>query len=97
MFPKADPQKLLSYLHENKYADVLIFLIISSPNLRSRVNLVDKNIKKNLKKKLGKSQKKVEENPHAIIPNDTEISSTFRDIHYTELEAIQRLNMLHVN
>jgi len=93
MFPKADPQKLLSYLHETKYADVLIFLIISSQNLQSRVNLVDKNIKE-LEEKIKKITKKVEENPNAIVPNDTEISSTFRDIHYTELEVIQRLNIL---
>lgn len=93
MFSKADPQKLLSYLHKSEYADVLIFLIISSQNLQSRVNLVDKNIKE-LEEKIKKITKKVEENPNAIVPNDTEISSTFRDIHYTELEVIQRLNML---
>ena len=93
MFPKADSQKLLSYLHQSKYADVLIFLIISSQNLESRANLLDKNIKE-LEEKIKKITKRVQEDPDAIVLNDTEISSIFRDIHYTELEVIQRLNIL---
>jgi len=93
MVSKSDPQKVWNYLHKNNYFDVFIFLISSADNLRNRAVLLDKNIKE-LEEKIRKMIEKVSKEPEVIVPENLDISMMFKDIHYTELEVIQRINIL---
>lgn len=93
MVPKSDPAKVKEYLLNNDYLEVYLFLITSSDNLTNRAILLDKNIRE-LGEKIKKMIEKVSENPDKIVPEDPEISSMFKDVHYTELEVIQKINIL---
>ena len=93
MVSKSNPKRILKYLRDHNYLDVYIFLISSLDNLRNRALLLDKNIKE-LERKIKEMAKKVNTDPDKIVPENREISSVFKDIHYTELEVIQRINIL---
>jgi len=93
MVSKSDPKKVSKYLADNNYLDVYIFLISSLDNLGNRAVLLGDNIKE-LEEKIKKMIEKVSANPDEIIPENRGISLMFKDIHYTELEVIQRINIL---
>jgi len=61
--------------------------------LRNRAVILDKNIKE-LEEKIKEMVEKVNIDPDKIVPENREISLMFKDIHYTELEVIQRINIL---
>lgn len=93
MVSKSDPERVRRFLYTNKYVDVFIFLISSSDNLRNRAGLLSENLKlleRNIKEMLAK----VGANPDEIVPQNLEVSKLFKRIHYSELEAIQRINIL---
>jgi len=93
MVSKSDPNKVSKFVCGNNYVDVYIFLITSLDNLRNRGSLLDKSIK-GLQEKIQKMIQKVSAETQAIVPENLEASSMFKDIHYTELEIIQQLNIL---
>lgn len=93
MVSKSDPKKVKKYLHTNKYLDVYIFLISSLDNLGNRAILLGKNLRE-FEEKLKEMLEKVTANPDEIVPENLEISSLFKSIHYNELEVIQRINIL---
>lgn len=93
MTAKADPKRVEKFLKENNYLDVYIFLITSLDNITNRAILLDKDIKK-FEEKIRETVKKVDENLDEIVPDNPEISRMFKDIHYIELEIIQRINIL---
>ncbi|MEM2914236.1 MAG: hypothetical protein QXH91_02375 [Candidatus Bathyarchaeia archaeon] len=93
MVSKADPNKVWKYLIDNNYLDVYIFLISSLDNLRNRASLLNKNIKE-LEEKIKRMIEQVNLSSEKIVPENTEVSSMFKDIHYAELEVIQRINIL---
>ena len=84
--------EILQYLKQNDYVDVYIFLINSADNLRIRGILLKNNLEK-LEEKIAAALKKVEMNPD-VDPRNKEMSTYVKDIHYAELEVIQRLNIL---
>jgi len=93
MVSKSDPKKVAKYLHDNNYLDAYIFLISSLDNLRERASLLDKNVKE-LEEKIKKILEKASSHPDEIVPENLKISSIFKDVHYAELEVIQRINIL---
>lgn len=93
MVTKSDPAKVSKYLHDNNYVDVYIFLITSLDNLRNRATLLDKNIK-DFEEKIKKMQETVNADPSKMVPENLKISSMFKEVHYSELEVIQRINIL---
>jgi hypothetical protein len=88
----ASESEILQYLKQNDFLDVYVFLINSADNLRNRGILL-KNSVERLEEKIAKALEKVEENPD-IDPRSKEISNHIKDIHYAELEVIQRLNIM---
>jgi len=88
----ASEAEILQYLKTECYLDVYVFLINSADNLRNRGILL-KNSTERLDEKIVAALKKVEENPD-IDPHNKEMSNYIKDIHYAELEVIQRLNIL---
>lgn len=93
MVSKAEPTKVLNYWIANDYLDVAIFLITSLDNLRNRGNLLKRDLDE-LKRKLKEIDEKIVQNPDVAVPENLEISQLFKDFHYTELEVIQRVNIL---
>lgn len=93
MVSKSGPKRILDYLRRNNLVDVYIFLILSSDNLRNRAMRLDENIKE-LEQKIKNLLKIIEENPESVVPENSRARSMIKDIHYTELEVIQRLNIL---
>ena len=93
MVSRSDPTEVLNYWIENDYLDVAIFLITSLDNLRNRGNLLKRDLDE-LKRKLKEIDDKIVQNPDAAVPENLEISQLFKDFHYTELEVIQRVNIL---
>jgi hypothetical protein len=91
MVSVSDPTKVKQYLDENNFSDVFMFLISSVDNLRNRGNLLLKNIN-DLDSGLKQILKKISENPE-ISPYDRECSQAFKDLHYLELEIIQRTSI----
>jgi len=88
----ASETEILQYLKQNDYVDVYVFLINSADNLRNRGILLKNSIER-LDEKIVAALRKVEENPD-IDPHNKEVSNYIKDIHYAELEVIQRLNIL---
>lgn len=88
-----DPRKFRDFLIKNDYVDVAIFLIISLDNLRNRGKLLKKDLD-DVRKKMEEISKKISENPKDAVPENLEISQMFKDLHYSVLEAIQRINIL---
>jgi len=85
-------EEVLQYLTKNDCLDVFTYLIISADNLRNRGILLKGSIDK-LDENIVKALEKIEENPD-VEPTNKEVSSYIKDIHYAELEVIQRLNIL---
>lgn len=55
--------------------------------------LLSKDLKE-FEKKLKETLGKVSAAPEEIVPEDREMSTVFKSIHYSELEVIQRINIL---
>jgi len=84
--------QIQEYLKDNDYVDVFIFLILSADNLRNRGLLLKGSIS-GMEDKLKRLLEKIEENPD-VDPRNREVSTNVKDVHYAELEVIQRLNIL---
>jgi len=84
--------QILEYLKDNDYIDVFIFLILSADNLRNRGILLKGSIS-GLEDKLKRLVEKIKENPD-VDPRNREVSTYVKDVHYAELEVIQRMNIL---
>jgi len=93
MVSQSDPAKVLSYWISHDYLDVATFLIASLDNLRSRGAILKNDLTK-LDNGLKKLLQKISENPSSADPNNKEISQMFKDLHYLELEVIQRISIL---
>ena len=91
MVSLSSPEKLHEYLVNNELLDVCIFLTVSVDNLRSRGNLLSKNLT-DLTKGLKQAIQKIGENPD-VSPSSKEVSQMFKDLHYLELETIQRISI----
>lgn len=92
MVSKSDVAQVLSYWIDNNYLDVAIFLITSLDNLKNRGILLKKDLDK-LDKELRQLCEKISANPEAADPKNKEISQMFKDLHYLELEVIQRISI----
>lgn len=90
---KSDPKRVLNYLIKNDYLEVGLFLITSLDALRNRGRLLREDLD-NLKRDLKELCDKITENPDAAVPENLDISQLFKDLHYVELEVIQRINIL---
>jgi hypothetical protein len=88
----ASEKDILQYLRQNDYLDVFVFLINSADNLRVRGILLKGSIAK-LEEKIANALRRIEENPD-VDPHDKEMSNYIKDIHYAELEVIQKLNIM---
>jgi hypothetical protein len=88
----ASEKDVLEYLRHNDYLDVFVFLINSADNLRVRGILLKGSIAR-LEEKIANALRKIEENPD-VDPHDKEMSNYIKDIHYAELEVIQKLNIM---
>lgn len=88
----ASESEILQYLRKNDFIDVFTFLINSIDNLRNRSTLL-KNSVLQLNEKIEAALRKLEENPD-VDPTDKEMSAHVKDMHYAELEVIQRVNIL---
>ena len=88
----ASEKDILQYLRQNDYLDVFVFLINSADNLRVRGILLKGSIAR-LEEKIANALRKIEENPD-VDPRDKEMSNYIKDIHYAELEVIQKLNIM---
>lgn len=75
----------------NGLIDVFIFLVVSVDNLRCRGNLLSKNLA-DLTQGLQRIIQKISENPN-VSSSNKEISQLFKDLHYLELEIIQRTSI----
>jgi hypothetical protein len=84
--------EILQYLRNNDFVDVYVFLITSIDNLRNRGALL-KNSLDRLDERIAAALRKVEANPD-IDPEDKDMATYIKDIHYAELEAIQRVNIM---
>ncbi|MEM3403756.1 MAG: hypothetical protein QXJ17_04410 [Nitrososphaeria archaeon] len=93
MVSKSNPQRVKQYLISNNYLEVLIFLIISLDNLRERMTLLDKNIT-GLKEQMDKISKESLSDPQNLTPDNPAANTMFKALHYTELEIIQKINIL---
>lgn len=91
MVSRSNPEKMNAYLVNNKLNDVFIFLVVSTDNLRCRGNLLGKNIA-DLTQGLQRAIQKISENPE-VSYSDREVSQMFKDLHYLELETIQRTSI----
>jgi hypothetical protein len=89
----SEPKELdiKEYLTKNDYLDVYAFLITSADNLRCRGNLLIRDIQ-DLKQGLQQLCKEIGENPDKA-QSDKSMSQKFKDLHYLELEIIQRINI----
>lgn len=92
MVSQSDPAKILSYWVNNDYLDVSTFLITSLDNLRNRGAILKKDLDE-LNNGLRQLCQKIGENPDSVSQNK-EISQMFKDLHYLELEVIQRICIL---
>lgn len=90
---ESDPKKILDYLIKNDYLEVWLFLITSLDNLRNRGKLLNVDLER-LKRNLSELCEKITENPDVAVPENLEMSQLFKDLHYLELEVIQRINIL---
>jgi len=93
MVSQSDAARVLSYWVKNDYLDVATFLITSLDNLRNRGAILKKDLDE-LDKGLRQLCQKISENPDLANPNNKEISQMFKDLHYLELEVIQRICIL---
>lgn len=93
MIYKDDIKSINYYLRKEKYWNVYIFLLLSLVNMEKRSNFIKKGIKE-LEKKIRKIQKETNEKINLPISNDKKLVEMLKDIHYTELEVIERLNIL---
>ena len=91
MVSQSTPEKLNTYLVNNNLMDVFIFLTASSDNLRCRGNLLNENIT-DLSQGLQRVIQRISENPEISYSN-REVSQMFKDLHYLELETIQRISI----
>jgi hypothetical protein len=91
MVSLSSPEKLHEYLVNNELIDVFIFLTVSVDNLRCRGNLLSKNLT-DLTQGLKQATQKIGENPD-VSPSSKEVSQMFKDLHYLELETIQRTSI----
>src|SRR3972149_11123243 len=89
MVSQSNPEKVNAYLVKNNLLDVFIFLVVSADNLRCRGNLLGKNLA-DLSQGLQKLVQRISENPN-ISHYDKEVSQLFKELHYLELESIQRI------
>lgn len=80
-------------MHANNYFDVFIYLISSSDNLRNRSTLLSRNLEE-FEGKFKEVQEKVSASSDETLTENREISMLFKEIHYSELEVIQRINIL---
>jgi hypothetical protein len=78
-------------LVNNNLIDVFIFAVGSVDNLRCRGNLLSKNLV-DLTQGLQRVLQKIGENLE-VSPFDKEVSQMFKDLHYLELETIQRISI----
>jgi len=93
MVSQSNPDKVFGYWVNNDYLDVATFLINSSDNLRNRGAILKKDLDE-LSQGLQQLCQKISENPDSANPNNKEISQMFKDLHYLELELIQRIYIL---
>lgn len=91
MVSLSSPEKLHDYLVSNDLLDVFIFLVVSTDNLRCRGNLLSKNLA-DLSQGLQRIIQRIVENPD-VSPSNKEVSQMFKDLHYLELETIQRTSI----
>jgi hypothetical protein len=91
MVSLSSPEKIREYLVNNKLIDVFIFLVASADNLRCRGNLLSENLA-DLTQGLQRIIQKIGENPD-VSSSDIEVSQLFKDLHYLELETIQRTSI----
>ena len=91
MVSLSNPERVNAYLKDKQLLDVFVFLVLSVDDLRNRGNLLSKDIA-NLNHGLQQIMQKITENPD-ISPINKEISQQFKDIHYLELETIQRTSI----
>jgi hypothetical protein len=78
-----------NYLERNDFLDVYLFLIASIDNLNSRANLLDKSIfelSQSLENLLSELSQDCEK-------KQAEITQKVKELHYMELEIIQRINI----
>lgn len=92
MVSKSDAAQVLNYWIDNNYLDVAIFLITSLDNLRNRGILLKKNLDR-LSKELKQLCQTISVNPEEVDPKNKEFSQMFKDLHYLELEIIQRISI----
>lgn len=91
MVSVSSPEKVNEYLANNNLKDVFIFVIGSTDNLRCRGNLLTKNLT-DLSQGLQRVLQKITKNPD-VSPFDKEVSQMIKDLHYLELETIQRTSI----
>mgnify|MGYP001132008348 CR=1 FL=1 len=92
MVSKSNATQVLNYWINNNYLDVAIFLITSLDNLRNRGILLRRDLDK-LGKGLKQLCQKISANPEDAGSKNKEISQMFKDLHYLELEVIQRISI----
>jgi hypothetical protein len=83
------PERVNEYLVKNNLLDVFIFLTVSADNLNNRGNLLYKSLTA-LNQGLQQLLQKISENPN-ISPYNKEVSRMVKELHYLELETIQRV------
>jgi hypothetical protein len=88
----ASETEILQYLKQNDYVDVYTFLILSADNLRNRGILLKNSIER-FEEKIARALSKVEANPD-VDPHNREMSTYIKDVHYAELEVIQKMNIM---
>lgn len=93
MIMKCDPDKVAKYLIDNELVDVYIFLITSADNLRNRANLLEIDLG-SCRTQLEEILQRIEIDPKAFAPNNRATSELFKNLHYSVLEVIQRINIL---
>jgi hypothetical protein len=91
MSSESEEQDIKEYLVKNDYIDLYVFLITSADNLRCRGNLLIWNIE-SLKQGLQQLCNEIGGNPD-IAQSDKGMNQKFKDLHYLELEVIQRINI----
>jgi hypothetical protein len=87
------PKDVLAFLRKNEYLDLYIFLISSVDNLRNRAELLNRNIQE-YDTRIKEMLLKIKADPKSFVPENKEVSKMFKNIHYTHLEIIQKINIL---